>query len=161
MDRDEYLKVFSLEREGNLVAAGKLLLDLAEAKDPHGLIELGVRYLLIPEEVPGYYCPGKNEELSQALIEQGRLEFERLAAVGDSEAMRMLGYFYLGLLGPVEKNIFLGERWLIKAFESGCYFAANDLATFYQGSDVEKAKYYYQEAEFHGCRVIQNHNLET
>jgi hypothetical protein len=51
--------------------------------------------------------------------------------------------------------------WLLKAFEAKCYFAANDLATFYQGSDLEKAKYYYQQAEHHDSRVIQNSNLET
>lgn len=42
-----------------------------------------------------------------------------------------------------------------------CYCAANELATFYVGSDLEKAKFWYQEAERHNCRVIQDDRLET
>jgi hypothetical protein len=76
--------------------------------------------------------------------------------------MRMLASTYFGHWHPIhEKSVDEGERWLLRAYEAKCYFAANDLATFYQGSDVEKAKFYYQEAERHGCRVIHNDRLET
>ena len=76
--------------------------------------------------------------------------------------MRMLGNYYLGLWGLADdKNIDLGEKWLLKAYEANCFFAANDLATFYQSSNIEKAKYYYREAERHNCRVVQNDDLET
>ncbi|MDP3010521.1 MAG: hypothetical protein Q8N30_15820 [Methylococcales bacterium] len=42
-----------------------------------------------------------------------------------------------------------------------CYCAANELATFYVGSDLEKAKFWYREAERHNCRVIQDDRLDT
>lgn len=76
--------------------------------------------------------------------------------------MRMLGYYFLGFWGLCEeKNITLAEEWLLKAYEANCFFAANDLATFYLGSDLEKAKFYYQEATRHKCRVVYHDELET
>ncbi len=85
---------------------------------------------------------------------EGRGELERLAREGDGDAMRMLAYTYLGLLGVFDKDIRLGEELLLQAFEDGCYFAANDLHTFYLGSDDEKSKFYYNAAKLHGCRVV-------
>lgn len=85
-----------------------------------------------------------------------------MALTNDGEAMRMLAYCYFGHWGPyLEKNIEQAEKWLLKAYLAKCYASANDLATFYQDSDIEKAKYYYQEAEKHDCRVIYNPRLET
>jgi len=75
--------------------------------------------------------------------------------------MRMLAYLHLGLLGIYEKSIEKAETLLLNAFEAGCYFAANDLHTFYLGSDKEKSKHYYKEAERHRCRVVFNQDFET
>ncbi len=66
----------------------------------------------------------------------------------------MLAYLYLGLLGVYRRSVLKAEEYLIKSFESGCYFAANDLHTFYLGNDKEKSKYYYQEATRHDHVLI-------
>ena len=161
MDNDQYNLVFELEREGKKVEALQLLQHLADEDHPMALLELSMRYF----STDGYTSPVlplepdnvKSDELSK----RGKEKLEELAEAGDGEAMRILAYTYLGLIGiDFEKSVELGEKWLLKAYEANCYFAANDLASFYQGSDLEKAKHYYQEAERHGCRVIKNENLE-
>lgn len=161
MDNDQYNLVFDLEREGKKEEALKLLQRLADEDHPMALLELSMRYF----STDGYTNPVfplepdnvKSEELSK----RGKEKLEELAESGDGEAMRILAYIYLGLIGvDFKKSANLGEEWLLKAYKANCYFAANDLACFYQGSDLEKAKFYYQEAERHGCRVIKNTNLE-
>jgi len=139
--------------------AFELLSKLAGNDDPLATIELGTRYLEADWE--GVKILDSDIEKARKLMDQGQTLLQSLANDGDAEAMRMLGYTYLGLLGVFDKSLSLGEEWLVRSFEAGCHFAANDLCTFYQGSDIEKAKYYYSEAERKGCRVVQNENLET
>ena len=77
------------------------------------------------------------------------------------EVMRMLASIYLGHWHPVhEKSVENAEKLLLKAYAANCYFAANDLAIFYIGSDLDKAKFWYQEAERHNCRLIHDARLE-
>ncbi len=161
MDSTAYLSVFELEKKGASEEAYKLLVKLANENDPLATIELGLRYLEADWDGLGIKKLNPDPEKAKTLQNKGRKLLQDMAEKGDAEAMRMFGYTYLQLLGNFEKSIKLGEKWLVKSFESGCYFASNDLATFYQGSDIDKAKFYYQEAERHGCRVIYNKNLET
>jgi TPR repeat protein len=161
MDRDNYLNALDLERDGKLEEAGRQLHALADAGDPHALIELGARYYVDTDFDSSMFLPGKDLVRYQALTEKGRLAFLALAEAGDAEAMRMLGYYYLGLLGPVEKAPPAGEAWLLKAYEAGCHLAANDLSTYYLHTDRAEAKRWYQIAEAHGCRVIYSSDLET
>ena len=161
MDFEKYLKVSHLENEGKLHEGCALLEELAENRDPMALIELGTRYITTEGYKPEVLEFEKDEEKGRKLINEGKLILEELSEENDGEAMRMLAYLYLNLLGIHEKSIKKGEHYFLKSYEAGCYFAANDLATFYQGSEIEKAKFYYKEAERHGCRVIENENLET
>lgn len=73
----------------------------------------------------------------------------------------MLAYAYLGHLCPHYKDVGEAEKWLLQAYEAGCYFAANDLHTFYLGSDQEKSKYWYMEAEKRKCRVVYYEEFEA
>lgn len=161
MDSERYLKVAELEQAGRLEDGFALLNSLAAENDPLALIELGSRHFSTDGYTPSVLPITSNPEKAQELITLGKLKLEELASTGDGEAMRMLGYFYLGHLCYCEKNIQLAEKWLLRAFQAGCYFAANDLHTFYLGSDIEKSKLYYQEAERHKCRVVFNEQFET
>lgn len=108
------------------------------------------------EEIP------TDKKKSEELAVMAKEQLEQLSATGDGEAMRMLASIYFGHWHPVhEKSIEKAEKLLLKAYEANCYFAANDLATFYLGRDIEKAKFWYQEAEWHHCRVIYDDRLET
>lgn len=100
----------------------------------------------------------KSEEYSV----QTKEELEKLSAAGDGKAKRMLAKMYLGHWHRIhQKSIEKAERLFLEAYEAKCCFAANKLATFYVVSDLEKAKFWYQEAERHNCRVIQDDRLET
>ncbi len=161
MNNDEYWNINELESNGKSQEAFELLVTLADKGDPMALMELSARYY----STEGYTNPvhplEPNHDKSEILAKKAKIRFEKLAAGNDGEAMRMLGYYYLGHWGYSEKDVLLAESWLLKAYNSGCFFAANDLATFYQGSDIEKAKFYYQKAELHNCRVIRNKDLEA
>ena len=161
MDTLKITEVYELDREGMCDEAFELLEQLAKDQDPMALIELGCRYYSVDGHVPEPLRIEQDEEKSKRYLSEGKLKLEELAQEGDAEAMRMLGYLHLGLLGIYERSVSEGEKYLLASFEAGCKFAANDLATFYQGTDVKKAKYYYQEAERSNCRVVQNENLET
>jgi TPR repeat protein len=161
MDNEEYFKVSELEQAKKTKEGFALLLRLVEEKHPLALLDMSTRYystecFVYPvEDVPT--DEKKSEEL--ALIAKEKLE--QLSAAGDGEAMRMLASIYLGHWHPVhEKSVEKAEQLLLKAYEANCYFAANDLAIFYIGSDIEKAKFWYQEAERHDCRVIHDDRLE-
>lgn len=161
MDTLKYTEVFERERNGRRQEAFELLEQLAKDQDPMALIELGCRYYSVDGQKPEPLSIEPDDAKSKFYLKEGKARLEELAQEGDSEAMRMLGYVYLGLLGIYEKSVQKGEAYLLASFERGCCFAANDLATFYQGSDIEKARYYYQEAEKHNCRVVHNDDLET
>ncbi len=160
MDLSTYQKVFSLEDQGNIKEAGKILHGLSDGGDPMAMLELGWRYLLDEQSDSTCYTPGKSIECSRALIENGRVVFERLAGEGEAEAMRMLGYFYLGLLCPTEVNKALAVKWLLEAYKGGCHFAANDLSTYYLHIDPLESERWYRIAESHNCRVIHNEEFE-
>ncbi len=151
-----------MERSGKTEEGFRLLVELAEADDPLALLDLSTRYL----SIEGYVHPVKeiepDEVKSEELAVKGKNRLLELAHSGDGNAMRMLAGTYMGHWHPIhEISDDEAEKWLLRAYEASCYFAANDLATFYQHSDIEKAKYYYQEAERHNCRVIQNATLKT
>ncbi|MDH4149632.1 MAG: hypothetical protein OEW79_07125 [Betaproteobacteria bacterium] len=162
MNNEEYFKVSELERAGRTKEGFALLTKLVEEGHPLALLDLSARYY----STEGYAYPveriptdlAKSEELA-VLAKQ---ELERLARDGDGEAMRMLASTYFGHWHPVhEKSVEKAEELLLKAYEANCYFAANDLATFYSGSDLEKAKFWYKEADKHDCRVVHDQRLET
>lgn len=162
MDNIEYFKVLDMEQSGELEEAFQLLKNLAEAEHPLALLDLSLRYF----STEGYSHPVNQIESDDAksdeLAVKAKYRLEELANAGDGEAMRLLASTYFGHWHPIhEKSIEKAENWLLRAYEAKCYFAANDLATFYQGSNIEKAKFYYQEAERHSCRVVYNDNLES
>lgn len=162
MDNDEYFNVLDMERSGEIEEGFLQLEKLAEDGHPLALLDLSARYF----STEGFAYPVKridtDEKKSEELAVKAKDRLVELANAGDGEAMRMLASTYLGHWHPVhKKSVMQAEKWLIQAYNAGCYFAANDLATFYQGSDIERAKFYYKEAERHGCRVIQNDDLET
>lgn len=161
MDSERYLKVSELERAKKLEEGLSLLKALANENDPLALIELGSRHISTDGYSPPVSPVASDSEKGKDLIERGKRVLEEWASKGDGEAMRMLGYYYLGHLCLCERNIKEAETQLLKAFQAGCYFAANDLHTFYLGSDVEKSKYYYKEAEQHKCRVVFHEEFET
>jgi hypothetical protein len=156
-----YMTVLELETNGKFEAAGQLLLTLVESNDPLALIEYGNRNRMDPSEFPGHHMPGKDEQKAAEYIARGISELERLAACGDGEAMRQMGYLCLGFYGLEFRSTEAAEQWLLKAYEAGCYFAANDLHCLYLGSDAEKSQHWYDEAERHGCRVVFHPALYT
>lgn len=161
MDNAEFFEIFDLEKAGKSEEAFHLLEKLADLGHPMAILELAMRYFSIEGYVHPVYPIEQDEELSSSLEKRAKEKCEELAALNDGDAMRMLGNYYLGLWGlGKEKNLKLGEKWLVDAYECGCFFAANDLATFYQSSDLHKARYYYQEVTRHSCRVIYHSNLE-
>lgn len=160
VDMTRFNEVGDLDRAGDHDAAMALLTQLGAEKDPMALIELGCRYFSQDGCWPKVKTFPTNEQAGLKLMEEGRRELERLAQDGDGEAMRMLAYTHLGLLGVFEKDISRGEKLLLEAFEAGCYFAANDLHVLYLGSDDEKSKFHYNAAESHGCRVVFNSKFE-
>ncbi len=162
MNNEEYWLITELERKGEAKKAFQLLVRLADEEHPMVLLDLSSRYYSIEGYVNPVYPLDSDREKSKSLAKLGKKSLERMVLLNDGEAMRMLAYCYFGHWGPyLEKNIEQAEKWLLKSYKAECYAAANDLATFYQGSDIEKAKFYYQEAEKHDCRVIYNPNLET
>lgn len=161
MDNQEYFKVLDLERSGKIEKGFSLLVKLAEAGDPNALLDLSTRYY----STVGFTYPIKqiapNENKSKEFAVKAKHRLTELANAGDGEAMRILASTYFGHWHPAhEKSVEKGEMWLFRAFEANCYFAANDLAVFYQERDIEKAKFYYQEAKRHSCSVIYNEALE-
>lgn len=162
MDNEQYSKVLELERSGKPKEGFALLLKLAEEGCPLALLDMSNRYY----STEGFAYPveavSADEKKSEGYAILAKKKLEELSDAGDGEAMRMLATTYFGFWHPVyEKSIEKGEELLLKAFEAKCYFAANDLSTFYIGSDFEKAKFYYQEADRHNCRVIHDDRLET
>ena len=158
---DGWHNVHELDCAGKTAEAFSLLQKLANDSDPFALLELSMRYA----STDGYVVPVEPMEQdlakSQSLAILSKKKFEEYASKGDGEAMRMLANFYMGLWHPVfEKSCEKAEKLLLEAISVGHYFAANDLATYYQGSSIDKAKYYYQLAEEHNCRVVYNKNLE-
>lgn len=161
MDNKEYFKISSLEQSGKTKEGFALLIKLIGEKHPLALLDMSGRYFSTDgfphpiEEVP------INRPKSEELAIQAKEEFEKLAHKGDGEAKRMLASLYLGHWHPIhEKSIEKAEKLLLEAYKMKCYCAANDLAILYLGSNIEKAKFWYQEAERHNCRVIYNDRLE-
>ncbi len=162
MNNEAYFKILDLERSGGSKEALKLLLQLAEENHPMALLDLSIRYL----SVEGFAYPVEHiepdAEKSEKLALKAKGLIETASNNGDGEAMRMLASFYMGHWHPIyEKSNLMAEQLLLKSIEAGCYFAANELATFYLSKDIEKAKYYYQMASNHDCRVIYHEELET
>ena len=162
MNNEEYSLITELECKGEEKKAFQLLERLANEGHPMALLDLSLRYYSIEGHVNPVHPLDPDFEKSESLAKLGKKSLEKMALTNDGEAMRMLAYCYFGYWGPyLNKNIEQAEKWLLKAYQAKCYAAANDLATFYQGSDIEKAKFYYKEAERHDCRYIYNVNLET
>ena len=162
MDYEEYSQIFELERNGKAEEAYQLLERLADQGHPLALMDLSMRYYSTDGFVYPIFPLEPDKKKSKELEQIAKKKCEELASVHDGEALRMLGYYYLGLwVLAEEKDLDLGEKYLLEAYEANCYFAANDLATFYQGSDIEKAKFYYKEAERHKCRVAADNWGQT
>jgi hypothetical protein len=161
MDNDEYFKVSELEHDKKTKEGFALLLRLVEEKHPLALLEMSNRYYATADFVYSVEDIPVDEKKSEELALMGKARLEELSAAGDGEAMRMLAYTYFGYFHPVlEKSIEKAEQFLLQAYEKNNYVAANDLAVFCIGTDLEKAKFWYQEAERHDCRVIHDDRLE-
>jgi len=162
MDNEEFNKIFNLEREGSIEEAHKLLLQLVEEKHPMALLELSMRSFSMEGYAHEVHLVETNLELSKELAEKAKIELEILSENGDGEAMRMLAYNYFGYHGHhFEKNVEKAEELLLASYGAGCVFAANELATLYASSDVEKASYWYKLAEIHKVRVVFNPECES
>jgi TPR repeat protein len=154
MNLHRALEVTRLERDGDAAAADRMLRDLASDGDAMALIELGARHFAAVNRWPSAQNVEPNPELGAQLITRGRTALEALASSGDAEAMRMLGYVYLGKLAPHPQDEVKAEQYLLNAFAAGCHFAANDLHMFYVDRDEAKARYYYEEASRLGCKAV-------
>jgi TPR repeat protein len=162
MDNEQYNSISDLERNGKVEEGFRLLERLAEEEHPMALLDLSARYW----SIEGYAHPAfplePNHEISKKLAIRAKNILEKMVKENDGEAMRMLAYTYLGHWRPcLEKSIEQAEQLLLKAYGAGCYFAANDLSSFYVNSDLEQAKYWYQKADRHNCRVIYHEQCET
>ncbi|MBE9489638.1 MAG: sel1 repeat family protein [Bacteroidetes bacterium] len=161
MNNEEYDKITEFERNGKPKEAFDLLKKLCDEGHPMAMLELSMRYYSTEGYVHPVFKIEKDLKLSEELASKGKSKLEELSSLGDGEAMRMLAYTYFQHLSPyLEKSFEKAEMWLLKAFESGCFFAANDLSTFYVNSDLEKAKYWYAQADKHQCRVIYHKECE-
>lgn len=162
MDNQAYWKVSELEKEGQTKEALTLLVKLADNKHPLALLELSIRYL----STEGYINPVEkiesDEDKSNSLALEAHNQLIKLSNEGDGEAMRVLATTYLNHWHPFipEKDINKAEQWLLKSYETGHYFAANDLAILCISKDINEAKYWYKEADKHNCRVIYDPKLE-
>lgn len=155
------MDVLDLEQAGEKERAWQLLNLLAVEEDPLALLDLATRYFSTEGFTYPVHPVEPDRNKSDELATKGKEILERRAEAGDGDAMRILACTYLGHWHPIhEVSIKKAEYWLLKAFDAGCYFAANDLAPFYQEQDIEKAKYWYRMAERHNCRVIYNEKLE-
>jgi hypothetical protein len=154
MDCTQYLKVSDLDGEGKCEDAYRLLLKLAAGRDPLALLELSSRNFSTNGYTPPVFALPPDIEKSKSLAREGEQVLLDLAAKQDGEAMRILGNLYLGHFSPHHKSYETAKDWLHKSFDAGCHFAANDLSVFYSGIDMEKAKYWRQQAVQHGCCVI-------
>jgi len=161
MNTEEFDRVNRLDHEGKHQEAFDLVCKLSEDNDPMALFDLSIRFWSSDGGWPGVLKIEPDLIKSKEMADSGKRELELLASNNDGEAMRMLGYLYLGHLCPYHKDINKAEAWLLKSITAECHFASNDLATLYQNSDIVKAKKWYKYAEDHGCRVIQNSSLET
>ena len=162
MNTDEYYKIMEIERSGETAEALVMLKNLANKGDALALLDLSTRYY----SIEGYAYPIEHIEpdhvYSEKLFFKAKESFEKLAADGSGEAMRMLANIYLGAWGPyIERSIENAETLLLKSIEANHFFSANELATLYLGNDIKKAKYYYQMAKEHNCLVIMNDAFET
>lgn len=109
-----------------------LLERLSSEGDPLALLDLSVSN----SSVEGFPFKGKqitpNLEKSEELTIKAKNRIIELANIGDAKAIRMLAITYLNNWHPVlEKSIEKSEEWLLLAYKEKCYFAANDVATFY------------------------------
>lgn len=159
MDCTRFLKVSELDSEGKCEDAYRLLLQLATERDPLALLELSCRNFSTNGFSPPVFPLPPDIEKSKSFAREGEQVLLDLAAEKDGEAMRTLGNIFLGLTLPHHPDFaeYLdrqkAKEWLLKAFEAGCYFAANDLA-FYFGENIEEAKFWRGQAVQHGCCVI-------
>jgi len=161
MDKEIFNKVFTLEQIGSKKEAHELLLKLVGESHPMALLELSSRYFSTQGYVNEVFQLEQNLELSEKLATQAKLELETLTKLGDGEAMRMLAYCYLGYHGHYhERNIKTAEKLLLASYDAGCFFSANELASFYVSSDIEKAAYWYNLAEIHNERVVYHPECE-
>ena len=162
MDNEIFNRISTLEQAGSKKEAHELLLELADENHPMALLELSSRYFSTEGYVNEVFPLEQNLELSEKLATQAKLELEALTKLGDGEAMRMLAYCYLGYHGHYyERNIQKAERLLLASYDAGCFFSANELASFYVGSDIEKAGYWYNLAETHNERVVYHPECES
>ncbi len=162
MDNEEYFEISDLEQSGKTKEGFALLMKLVSENHPMALLDMSGRYY----STEGFVYPVEDVPVdmkkSEELAVQAKKAFEKLAKKGDGEAKRMLASIYLGHWHPIhEKSLEKAEELLLEAYKVKRYFAANDLAIFYLGSDIEKAKFWYKEAERHDCRVIYDKRLET
>jgi len=161
MDNDEFLTISELERRGSVNEAFELLSRLAKNSHPMALLDLSMRYYSVEGYAQPVFPLEPDHEKSEQLAKLAKERLEELASKNDGEAMRMLAYCYLGHWGPfLEKDRGQGEDWLLKAYDAECFVAANDLSVFYQHSNLEKSKHWYNEAETHNCRIIFNEQCE-
>lgn len=161
MGNQNFMAVYDLEQAGEPDRAWHLLNELGDAGDPLALLELATRYISTDGFTHPVHRVTPDRRKSDELAIRAKQLLERRAEAGDGDAMRTLACTYLGHWHPLyEVSGEKAECWLLKAFDANCYFAANDLASFYQEQDVEKAKYWYRMAERHNCRVIYSEKLE-
>ena len=155
MNNTEYEKISELESSGLIDEAHSLLLKLSEENHPMAVLELADRFYSVECYVNPVYPLAQDLEKSKALAHRGKAILEKMVEEGDGEACRMLAYTYLGFWGPFhEFNRNKAEELLLASYEANCLFSANELSTFYLGSDLDKASYWYNIAEQHGVRVI-------
>ncbi|MCG8669965.1 MAG: hypothetical protein MI867_11170 [Pseudomonadales bacterium] len=162
MITDKFQKVFELEEHNEFENAFALLSELAGKGYGLALLEMASRYHSPESYAKDIYPKSPDKRLSEEYASKAFKALHNESLIGNGESMRMLAYTYLGLSLPFyEKDLSVGEDLLLKAFEAGCYVAANDLSTFYLGKDIEKAKFWYKQADIHNCRVIYNAECET
>ncbi len=161
MNTENIRQVYVLDKEGKPQEAFDLICALAQENDPLALFELSTRYFPLQERPPEMLSIEQDEQKSKTYAISGKAELQKLADNNDGEAMRMLAYLYLGHLCPYPRDLKEAENWLLKSIDAGSDVAANDLAIFYQNTNIEKARYWYQYAQEKGCRLIHNEELET
>ena len=154
MDVEDYCRAFDLERSGQVAEAEALIRKLAAQDNPFALFELALRHRPDCEYSNAEWAPEKSMEAAEFYANQALAALKREVELNNAEAMRYLGVVYCGHYWPEFKNMELVEPLWIKAFENGCYVAANELFTLHQTTDPEKAAHWYSELKKHNCQVV-------
>lgn len=154
MDIEEFLYAFELERNGKLVEAEALIRKLAAKENPFALFELAMRHRPDCTCSDCEWSPEKNMEAATSYANQALAFLQKEVEQHNADAMRYLGAVYCGHYWPEFKNFELVEPLWLKAYEHGCFLAANELFTLHQNTDSEKAAHWYRELKKHNCQVV-------